>query len=96
MQYGWTLTRLSDGKSRQGSGRATHPLKARWDGTLAAAKSLQSAISKGKRQVGDFKLELRLPGVNGSDERILETAYLDLQSRLRAFRAVRVIALGNG
>ncbi|MBN1582092.1 MAG: hypothetical protein JXA89_15420, partial [Anaerolineae bacterium] len=96
VHYGWRLTRLSDGKSRTGSGNAAHPLQARWDGALAAVKSLQSTIQKGKRQAADFAIELRLPGVSGSDDRILETAYPELQDRLRAFRAVRVIALDNG
>jgi len=95
VRYDWMLTRLTDGKSRTGSGRAAHPLQARWDGALAAVKQLQSTIATGKRQVADFTLELRLPGVNGNDERILETAHPDLRARLQAFRAVRVIALGN-
>jgi ATP-dependent DNA helicase DinG len=94
--YDWTLTRLSDGKSRTGHGKAGHPLQARWDGALAAVKQLQSVIEKGKRQNADFALELRLPDVNGSDKRILETAYPELRARLEAFRAVQVITLGNG
>ncbi|MBN1936907.1 MAG: ATP-dependent DNA helicase [Anaerolineae bacterium] len=91
IHYRWRLTRLSDGKSRQGNGIAAHPLLARWAGTLAGVTQLQAAIAQGKRQAGDFKLELRLPGINGNAQTLIETMSPDLQSRLRAFQSVRVI-----
>ncbi len=96
IHYRWQLVRLTDGKSRQGSGVGEHPLLARWAGVQAGVTQLQAAIAQGKRQPGDFKLELRLPGIDGSDKALIETMSPDLQARLKAFQAVRVLTFIEG
>ncbi len=97
VHYRWTLTRLADGRSREGTGVAAQPLTAQWDGALAAVKDLQTAIARGKRQTSDFKLEIRLPGVDGRDgrdgRRVFEMAHPDLRARLQTFGAVHIIGL---
>jgi len=89
--YRWQLTRLADGKSREGSGVASHPLRARWAGALAGVTQLREAIAQSRRRPNDFKLELRLPGVNNSTQALIDSMPADLQSLLQAFRAVHIL-----
>jgi ATP-dependent DNA helicase DinG len=92
-QYRWQLTRLLDGRSRDGAGIADSVVKARWSGLLAGVTQLQNAIRRGKRQVSDFGLEVRLPGIGGQGAQLLQSAPPDLQQMLQDFGAIRVITL---
>ena len=93
VQYRWQLARLSDGRSRDGAGTADSPIQARWAGLLAAVDQLQGAIRRAGRQVGDFKLEVRLPGIGGRGMQIVDTAPPDLRQKLQAFGSIHVITL---
>jgi ATP-dependent DNA helicase DinG len=92
-QYRWQLTRLHDGRSRDGAGIADSIIKARWNGLSAAVTQLQHAIRRGDRHTGDFKLEIRLPGIGGQGTQLLQSAPPDLQQMLQAFGAIYVITL---
>jgi ATP-dependent DNA helicase DinG len=91
--YRWQLTCLPDGRNRSGSGIASDPYSARWAGVLAGVQRLQSAIHKGNRSVGDFGLEIRLPGIGGNGTQLLGAAPRELQECLQAFSRVHVITL---
>ena len=95
VQYRWQLIRLTDGRTKEGTGIGLSPHAARWAAALSGVERLQEAIVKGNRQVSDFKLEVRLPGTNGDGRRLIETAQPDLRARLQDFGAVRVISLAS-
>jgi ATP-dependent DNA helicase DinG len=95
-EYHWQLTRLLDGRTKGGKGFAETPQQARWQGVLAGVEQLQQAIERGGRQSNQFKLEIRLPGIAGSADRILEEGHPDLQRRLSQFKAVHAYTLENG
>ena len=92
-QYRWQLTRLPDGRNRSGSGAASDPYSARWAGTLAGVQNLQRAIRQGNRSIGDFGLEIRLPGIGGNGQQLVRAAPQELQASLQAFARVHVIPL---
>ena len=92
-QYRWQLTCLPDGRSKNGSGIASDPYSARWAGTLAGVQRLQSAIRQGNRAIGDFGLEIRLPGIGGNGPQLLQAAPEELQASLQAFARVHIITL---
>lgn len=95
IHYRWQLTRLADGKSRDGNGVASHPLAARWAGASAGIAQLEKAISQGKRRPDEFKVELRLPGIDSSAKALTESMPADLQSQLERFRAVHIVTFEN-
>jgi ATP-dependent DNA helicase DinG len=92
-QYQWQLTRLPDGRNRNGEGVADGLLEARWNGLLAGVAQLQDAIRRGRRKAADFKLEIRLPGIGGQGTQIMSSAPLELQQKLQEFRETHVITL---
>jgi hypothetical protein len=92
-QYRWQLTRLLDGRRRDGAGIADCVIKARWSGLLDGVTQLQNAIERGNRQTGDFGLEVRLPGIGGQGTQLLQSAPPDLQQMLQGFGAIHVITL---
>lgn len=94
-QYLWQLTRLTDGRTKDGTGTASGEVEARWAGTMAAVKQLQDAITRGDRHSSDFRLEIRLPGIGGDGASLLQNAPQELQDRLHAFGAVQAITLEN-
>jgi ATP-dependent DNA helicase DinG len=94
-QYRWQLTCLPDGRTREGTGIEEDAWRARWAGTLSGVKQLQSAIRKGEREAGDFRLEIRLPGISGHGPRIFQAAPPELQERLQAFAGVSIFTLQN-
>jgi ATP-dependent DNA helicase DinG len=91
--YRWQLARLSDGRTREGTGQAPGQGAAWWAAVLAAATHLRDAIQKGGRQAAEFRIEIRLPGVGGSGQQILQAAPPDLRSRLDEFAAAHLVAL---
>jgi ATP-dependent DNA helicase DinG len=91
VHYHWQLTRLPDGRTRSGTGAESNAYAARWTGVLAGVKQLQNAIHKGKRECGDFWLEIRLPGISGEGARHLQAAQPELRDRLQSFAGVRII-----
>jgi hypothetical protein len=92
-QYRWQLTRLPDGRVKGGTGLARSVQEARWTGVLDGVRQLQDAIQRGNRQIGDFGLEVRLPGIGGRGTQLLQDAGAELQERLQAFGKVAVITL---
>ena len=94
--YHWQLTRLPDGRTRDGSGVAPNATEARWAGVLAGVTRLQDAIQRGNRGHEDFGLEIRLPGIGGDGAAFLGNAQPELGGRLRAFKEVKVITLEDG
>jgi ATP-dependent DNA helicase DinG len=94
-QYRWQLTCLPDGRNRSGIGVASDPYSARWAGVLVGAQELQQAIRKGNRSIGDFGLEIRLPGIGGDGQQLLQAAPQNLQECLRAFAHVHVITVNT-
>jgi ATP-dependent DNA helicase DinG len=92
-QYRWQLIRLTDGRTRDGSGSDSSLYAARWTALLVAVRELQQAIQKGKRQPTDFKIEVRLPGISGNGPTLLEGAPAELQERLDHFAGVRILTL---
>jgi ATP-dependent DNA helicase DinG len=92
-QYHWRLTCLPDGRNRSGSGVAPDVYSARWAGTLAGVQNLQRAIRQGNRSIGDFGLEIRLPGIGGNGQQLVGAAPQELQTSLRAFARVHIIPL---
>lgn len=92
-QYRWQLTCLPDGRSKSGSGIASDLYSARWAGTLAGVQRLQNAIRQGNRSMGDFGLEIRLPGIGGNGQQLLRAAPQELQDSLQAFSHVHIITL---
>jgi hypothetical protein len=92
-EYRWQLTCLPDGRNRGGKGLSDDPYSARWAGILAGVESLQGAIRKGSRSIGDFGLEIRLPGIGGNGDQLLRAAPRKLQECLQAFSRVHVITL---
>jgi ATP-dependent DNA helicase DinG len=95
-EFRWQLTRLLDGRTKEGIGVADTPQQARWQGTLVGVEQLQSAIAQGGRQADQFKLEIRLPGIAGNAARILGDGQPGLQDRLSMFRAVHAYTLEDG
>jgi ATP-dependent DNA helicase DinG len=93
VRYYWQLTRLADGRHRNGSGVESDRYTARWAAASAGVMNLEEAILKAERQLGDYKLEVRLPGIRGGGQRLLQAAPVDLQERLSAFGLVHVIPL---
>lgn len=93
--YRWQLTRLPDGRMREGEGQSDSVVRARWDGLLAGARQLQKAIRRGQRQSGDFGLEIRLPGIDGPGAQLLADAPEELRDGLASFGGVHVLALGK-
>jgi ATP-dependent DNA helicase DinG len=91
--YEWQLTRLPDGRSKKGTGTASDPYTARWMAVRAGVEQLQDAIHRGNRQASDFRLEIRLPGISGDGQQLLDAAYEDLRDRLREFAAVQILPL---
>ena len=91
--YQWQLTRLPDGRMRNGTGTASDPYTARWAAVLDAIRELQDAIGKGQRRASDFRLEVRLPGVQGNGQTLIRAVEGELLDQLQAFGAVQVITL---
>jgi hypothetical protein len=87
------LTRLPDGRTRDGTGLETTAFGARWAGVLAGAQNLQTAIEKGGRSTGHFKIEIRLPATSGRGSTLLKSAPAELQALLGTFAAVRVLPI---
>jgi ATP-dependent DNA helicase DinG len=94
-QYQYQLTRLPDGRSKSGAGVADSVVEARWSGLLDGVTRLQDAIRRGKRQLGDFGLEIRLPGIEGRGAQLLQNAPRDLQQSLRRFGSIHAITLAD-
>jgi hypothetical protein len=92
-EYHWQLTRLPDGRTRDGRGMAPTAAEARWAGVLAGVQRLQDAIRRGDRRCQDFQLEVRLPGIGGPGAAFLQNAQPELRSRLQTFKAVNVMTL---
>jgi len=95
VRYHWQLTRLPDGRNKSGVGLGPDPHTARWTAVLTGVQQLQDAIRQGRRHASDFKLEVRLPGISGNGQRLIQAAQRDLQDRLQAFAAVQIIPLGS-
>ena len=91
--YRWQLTRLPDGRTRDGTGIGATAYAARWAGVLAGVQNLQSAIHKGGRSTGDFGIEIRLPGTSGRPATLLESAPGELRAALEAFAAVHILPI---
>jgi ATP-dependent DNA helicase DinG len=91
--YQWQLTRLPDGRTRNGTGTAGDPYTARWAAVLAGVKQLQDAIDKGKRHASDFRLEVRLPGVQGNGQMLIRDVQGELLDQLHTFGSVQVMTL---
>lgn len=89
----WIMTRLPDGKTREGEETADTEIEARWHGVLTAVQQLQAAIKRGKRQTSDFGIEIRLPGITGESRRLLETAPQELRDRLDGFKSTFLLPL---
>jgi ATP-dependent DNA helicase DinG len=92
-RYRWSLTRLPDGRSRSGTGLGTTAFGARWAGVLAGVQNLQAAITRGDRNAGDFKIEIRLPATSGRASTLLKSAPAELQARLQEFAAVHILPI---
>jgi ATP-dependent DNA helicase DinG len=91
--YRWRLTRLPDGRTRDGTGLGSTAYGARWAGVLAGVQNLQAAIQKGGRNSGDFRIEIRLPGTSGRPATLLKAAPAELQASLQAFADVHVLPI---
>jgi ATP-dependent DNA helicase DinG len=91
--YRWRLTRLPDGRSRDGTGVATTEYGARWAGISTGVQSLQAAIQNGGRDSSDFGLEIRLPATSGRPSTLLQGAPPDLSVSLQSFSEVRLIQI---
>jgi ATP-dependent DNA helicase DinG len=92
-RYRWRLTRLPDGRTRNGTGLGTTAFGARWAGVLAGVQNLQAAIHKGGRSTGDFRIEIRLPATSGRPTTLLRSAPAELQAALQAFDAANILPI---
>jgi ATP-dependent DNA helicase DinG len=92
-RFRWRLTRMPDGRSRDGTGIETTAFGARWAGVLAGIQNLQAAIQMGGRSIGDFRIEIRLPATSGRASTLLKSAPLELQTSLQAFAAARILSI---
>ncbi len=93
VQYRWQLTRLLDGRAREGKGIAADPGEARWAAIRAATGQLCEAIRRGGRQTRDFRLEIRFPYAEGTADISPTDAPPDIRSTLESFDSVRVLLL---
>jgi hypothetical protein len=60
---------------------------------LAGVQNLRAAITKGGRDAGDFKIEIRLPATSGRAATLLKSAPPELQTHLQAFAAVNLLPI---
>jgi ATP-dependent DNA helicase DinG len=91
--YRWRLTRLPDGRTREGSGVGKTVFGARWAGVLSGVQNLQAAIQKGGRDTSAFKIEIRLPGTSGRAATLLEGAPQELRAALQTFAAAPLLLI---